>query len=241
MEKIEFTTVYSSGLTIDNLYGLIDKTIEIAEPVQAKMTPLTQKAFDVMNTDKLEFELRIKKNMASVFTPELDDLHKQRKNQFSEIKRYTTNAAKSSINTMKTPGKRFHDFMKPYWNTQNKPLNTITSLFEEMLARFNASTSLLADAKTIGIEMQMKVLEVINTKYDILYKERNAEIGGKTGNAASDIKEQVVKSYEQFCTLIEQSVNLMPSDEIKKLFQKMDMLRKKYAALKSSSTPPAEE
>ena len=231
MEKKEFTTVYSSGLTIDELYGLTDKTIEIAEPVLAKMTPLTQKAFDEMKTDFLEFEVRMKKNMASTLTPELDDLNKQRKDQFSEIKRYITNASKSSINLMKIPGKRLFEFMKPYWDTNKKSLNTTTSLFEEMLERFNASTSLQADGKTIGIEMQIKILEVVNTNYSNLYKTRNIEVGAKIGNPASDVKEQVVKSYEQFCTLVEQSMNLMPTPEIKKLFQQMDMLRRKYAVI----------
>ena len=235
MGQKEFSTVYIYKQTIDNIYGLVDKTVEIVEPIRGEMTPLGQKAFDEMKEDKNELEKRIKKNMASVLTPKLNELNKERLNHFSEVKRYTTNASKSSITAMKTPGKRFYDFMKPHWDTQNKPLNTITSLFEEILERFKADTSLVADAKTIGIEMQMKVLEATNINYDNLYKERNAEIGAKTGNPASEMREQVIKSYEQFCTLIEQSVNLLPTPIFEKLFQEMDMLRKKYAILKSPS------
>ena len=122
MNKNFFTTVYMHNLSIDNIYGLINKPIEIAEPVQAKMTPLTQKAFDTMNADKL------------------------------------------------------FEFMKPYWNIDKKSLNTITGLFKEILERFKASSSLLADAKTIGIEEQMNTLETLNINYTNLYKTRNIEV-----------------------------------------------------------------
>ena len=231
MEQKKFTTVHLSAMTIDNIYGLIDKTIEIAEPVKSAMTPLAEKAFDIVKIDNIEFESRMKKNMASPLTQELNEIDKERKNQFSEIKRYITNASKSSITTMKLGGTRLNEFMKPYWDTNKKSLNTMTSLLEEMFVRFKSSTSLQADAKTIGIEIQMKLLEGINIKYDTAYKKRNTETGAKIGNTASEMKEQVIKSYEQFCVIIEQSVNLMPSPEIQKLFQEMEMLRKKYALL----------
>jgi hypothetical protein len=40
-----------------------------------------------------------------------------------------------------------------------------------------------------------------------------------------------VKSYENFCTIIEQSVNLTPTDVLVTLFDRMDNLRKTYHAL----------
>ena len=241
MGQKEFSTVHIYKQSIDNLYGLVDKTVEIAEPVRSGMTPLGQRAFTEMKENKIELEKRIKKNMASTLTPELNELNKVRLDHFSEIKRYVTNALKSSIPKTKSAGTNLYELMKPYWDTQNKPLNTITSLFEEMLERLKVDTSLVADVKTIGIETQMGVLEATNANYDDVYKRRNTELGAKTGNPASEIREQVIKSYEQFCSLIEQSVNLLPTPIFEKLFQEMDMLRKKYAALKSSSSKEDEE
>jgi len=49
-----------------------------------------------------------------------------------------------------------------------------------------------------------------------------------------------VTSYNQFCTALEQAVNLTPNPEIITLFNKMDDLRKKYHLLEGGGkdTPP---
>jgi hypothetical protein len=69
-----------------------------------------------------------------------------------------------------------------------------------------------------------------NNSFDTLYDERNAELAAKE-ESAGKLKAEVVKNYNNFCTLVEQSVNITPSEELTTLFDRMDNLRKTYRAL----------
>lgn len=241
MEQKTFSTLHTSNLKIDDLYGLTKTSIEISTALKSSMTPLTKAAFGNLENIFAEFERRMKKTLGSELTPELTAMNKSRNALFAEIKRFTSNAYKSSSATLKPAGKSFKEFLTPYWNTNTEPFNTITSIYEEILDRYHADEALQASATTIGISAQIAELESTNIDYDRVYKERNAEVSAKTGDSASEIKEDVIKSYEQYCITIEQSVNLMPTAEIEKLFAEMDGLRRKYATLKPKSKKEEEE
>ena len=232
MEKKVFTTVNTYALTLDNLYGLADKSVDYCELMRVNMEPLTQDAFDILVEDRNVIEKRMKKNMASILTPEIRQMDKRRKVLFSEIKQYIKVATRSSVPAMQAAGMKLYDVVKPYWKINVKPVNTITSALEELFTRYKTTPLLKNDAKTISIEAQMSTCELANKGFDAMYKERIKEESLKVGNAASEMKDKLAKSYDQFCTLIEFSVNLRPTPEIESLFLEMDRLRKKYSALK---------
>jgi len=232
MEERLFSILYVNHLKIDDLYGLTRTTVELSEPIQSSMNPLTKTAFDNLKKINIDLENRMKKMKGSIQTLDLDRLNIERNNIFREIKRFVSNASKSSSPTLKTPGIRFKEFLFPYWNTEEEPLNTITELYEELIARYWNSEALRDYATTIGIPSLMGDLEGKNKSYHALYLERNTEVSTKAGCSASKIRRDVVKTYELYCATMEQSVNLIPSPEIEKLFIEMDGLRKKYAVLK---------
>ena len=240
MGEKKFSTMLVHNLSIDNLYGLVKTTLEITDLHRSVIPPLAVAFFDKPGAGCNELDKRMKKMLKSFLTPELDELHKHRKILFSEVKRFVTNAYESSSPSLKTAGEHFQELLLPYWNTNEQPLNTVTSLFKEMFDRYRATAALKTDATTIGCAALMTNLETVNSQYDAKYKARNAEVSAETGNSASEIKEDIAKSYENFCMTIEQTVGLFPSSETEQLFNEIDGLRKKYSALNRSKNEEKE-
>jgi exonuclease VII large subunit len=97
--------------------------------------------------------------------------------------------------------------------------------------------SLPAAAAEIGVASLMMNLRTVNNRLDDLYRERMAAEAAQTAASASSLKQPVVKSYEHFCDLVQQAANLLPGDVITALFNEMDVMRKKYAALPHKTDP----
>jgi len=53
------------------------------------------------------------------------------------------------------------------------------------------------------------------------------------------LKPATVDSYNTFCAVIEQAVNLTPNDQLIALFYKLDDFRKKYHALGGRKDTPS--
>ncbi len=232
MDRKTFSPLHVNNLGIDNLYGIIKTTIEISEPAETALSDLSKAALTELTDVNAELEKRMKKTLSSALTPELLEVNGERNKFFAEIKRFVSTADKSSMEALKKPGSILRTFLKPYWDTEAEPLNTITSIYEEILDRYHADENLEKAAETLGITTLITELESINADYDRLYKERNTVVSGKTGNSASDMKDDAVQAYEQYCTVIEQNVNLVPNAQLEQLFADMDGLRRKYALIK---------
>ncbi len=232
MQQHLFSPLHVNNLGIDNLYAIVKTTIEVSAPVKTSMSDLAKAALAVLETVNADMEKRMKKTLGSALTPELQAMNTQRNKLFAEIKRFTTNANKSSSATLKAAGSAYKIFLTPYWNTETEPLNTISGIYEEVLDRYHADQTLQTAATTLDITTLLTDLESVNTNYDKMYKDRNAEVSNKTGNSASELKDEAVHAYEQYCTAIEQSVSLMPNEKLLALFAEMDGLRRKYAVIK---------
>ncbi|MDR3246082.1 MAG: DUF6261 family protein, partial [Prevotellaceae bacterium] len=163
-------------------------------------------------------------------TPELKQLDTHRDGDIDDIKRNVKTASKSSDTAKSDAGKTLLHFLTPYWETGKQALNTETSLIGEIITRYNNDQNLINSANTIGIAALLTELNDVNTRFETLYYERNAELAAKD-DPAGKFKSDAVKSYENFCTLVEQSVNLTPTDALNTLFDRMDNLRKTYHAL----------
>jgi flagellar biosynthesis chaperone FliJ len=166
-----------------------------------------------------------------VLTEQVATLDLDCDDRFAEVKRNVSTHLQGRNPEKKTAAGELKIFFKPYWDTDSKPLNTQTSLTKEMFAKFNASETLTIHAATIGITDMMAGLETANTALAALYQTRNKQGAALEGPSASSLKSATAKSYEQFCTAVEQAVNYTPSDALTTLFNQMDELRKTYARL----------
>jgi hypothetical protein len=139
-------------------------------------------------------------------------------------------SSKSSDPVKNNAGKTLLHFLTPYWDTEKQALNTETALIQELNGRYSNDQTLLNSASIIGITVLWNEMNETNNSFDTLYDERNAELSAKE-ESAGKLKAEVVKNYNNFCTLVEQSVNITPSEELTTLFDRMDNLRKTYRAL----------
>jgi len=230
MDEKQFSTLYVGRLKINDLYSLNNSTIEYAKPVVAGFGVVAAAAFTNLETNNAAMGAQMNKSGQNDESKQLANLDADRDDRFAEIKRNITTDLKGRDEAKKTAAQNLKSFFKPYWNVDTKPMNTETGVFKEMLAKYNANEALKADAATIGIADMLTGLETANNEFDTLYKARDSE-DAQDGPSATSLKAAAVKSYEQFCTAIEQAVNFAPSDVLTTLFGQMDELRRTYAAL----------
>lgn len=230
MTTQKFSTLHVNNLRLNDLYSINNSTIEYAKPVVAGFGVVAAAAFTNLETDNTAMGAQMNKSAQNDVSKQLADLDADRDDRFAEIKRNISTDLKGRDEAKKTAAQNLKSFFKPYWNVDTKPMNTETGVFKEMLAKYNANEALKADAATIGIADMLTGLETANNEFDTLYKERDSE-DAQDGPSATSLKAPAVKSYEQFCTAIEQAVNFAPSDVLLTLFGQMEELRKTYAAL----------
>jgi flagellar biosynthesis chaperone FliJ len=231
MQTKEFRPVHLNHLTIDNLFSLTKSTIECASPVRESIGRLPKVILGQLETDNNAMGVQIKKSLKSGLTAHVTELDLDCDDRFAEIKRNVSTNLLGRNPEKKVAAEALKIFLTPYWDTDTKPLNTQISLTKEMFTKFNASETLKTHAATIGITDMMAGFETANTGLSALYQKRNEEVSAVEGPSASSLKSATAKSYEHFCTAVEQAVNYTPSDILSTLFNQMDELRKTYARL----------
>lgn len=230
METKSFSILHVGNLRIADLYSLSKSTIEYATPVKESIGDLPAATLARLETNNKALGEQMNKALKSPLTGPLVESDANRDDLFSEIKRHISVHMKGSDEIKKAAAEALEAFLAPYWDTNQKAMNTETGVFSEMLAKYKADETLLANAATIGITDMMTGLETANTAFNTLYQTRNTE-ESQAGPSASSLKSDVVDSYQQFCRAIEQSVTFTASDTLTILFNQMDELRKKYAVL----------
>jgi flagellar biosynthesis chaperone FliJ len=231
MQTKEFRTVHLNHLTIDNLFSLSKSTIEYASPLRESIGELPKATLARLENDNNAMGVQMKKALKSVLTAQVATLDLDCDDRFAEVKRNVSTHLQGRDPEKKAAAEELKIFFNPYWDTDSKPLNTQTSLLTEMFGKFKASEKLKTFGATIGITDMMAGLETANTALAALYQTRNEQDAAVEGPSASSLKSATAKSYEQFCTAIEQAVNYTPSDVLSILFNQMDELRKTYARL----------
>lgn len=230
MKKMSFSVLRSSGLSVNNTFSLIKSSIDISIPVQSYLGETVNVALTKLITDNGSFGEQINKNQKSGLTDDLKPLDKDRDDVEYEINRDVTYHFKGSDPAKKAAAQTLKLFLTPYWNATKLPLNTQTGVVSEMLSKYKASPELIGAAQLLGIEAKFASLEMKNNAFDIVYKNRNDEAPDHQ-TSGSSLKPAVVESYNTFCAVLEQAVNLTPNDQIIALFYKLDDYRKKYHAL----------
>lgn len=231
MEIKEFTTVYLKNLKIDDLFSLIKSTIELADPVKEDIGEMPKVTLGHLVSDKHAMELQMNKALKNVLTPQLSEMNADREDRFSEVKRNVTTALKGRDAEKKAAAGNLKIFLDPYWEANKKALNTQTGIYHEMFGKYNLNVEMKAYAATIGISQMMTELEMSNTQFNTLYQTRLTQEAAVEGPSATSLRAAATKSYEQFCTALEQAVNFTPSDTLTTLFNQLDKLRKTYARL----------
>jgi hypothetical protein len=237
-ERKEFSSLPIGHLSLDNLLGYNSALIGIGAASRNSLGVLPEAALSLLEEATAELDNRLNHPLGSMITPELTQLDVQRDKIINEIKRDVKTASKSSDETKSAAGAILMNFLIPYWDTDKKVLNTESSLISELIGRYGNDPALTAGAITIGIDTLFTKLNIVNTDFDKLYLQRNAETKDA---AASKIKYAVVRRSEDFVILIEQAVNLTPSDEFNALFDQIGNLRKKYNALFPQNPPKIED
>lgn len=231
MESKSFYALYPIRLTVDDLFSLSKSTIEYANPLKESIGSLPKAILARLETDNNAMGVQIKKALKSGLTAQVSELDLDCGDRFAEVKRNVSTTLLGRDPEKKAAAEALKIFMNPYWDTDSKPLNTQTSLTTEMFVKFNASEKLKTHAATIGITDMMAGLETANAALSALYQTRNEQVAAVEGPSASSLKSATAKSYEHFCTAVEQAVNYTPSDVLSTLFNQLDELRKTYARL----------
>jgi len=230
METKKFGPLYVGQLKLNHLLALIKATIEIALPQKGALSGLLEATFAQLERFHAEVDKRLNRPLGSAISPELKRIDAERDVLFEEIKRNVKTASKSVDPLTNSAGQTLLRFLTPYWSTATQALNTESSIIAEVVSRYNSEPSLISSANTIGIAPFLTKLEEANTRFGVLYHKRNAEVAAKDGSAMT-FKADAIKSYKNFSKLVEQSVNLTPSDALTTLFDQMNTLRKTYHAL----------
>jgi len=240
METKEFTTVYLKNLKIDDLFSLNKSTIEYADPVKENIGEMPKLTLGHLVSDNHAMELQMNKALKNVLTPQLVEMNADREDRFGEVKRNVTTAFKGRDFGKKEAAENLKIFLEPYWDTNRKALNTQTGVYQEMFGKYNENLPLKAHAITIGISQMMTELEMSNTQFNTLYQTRLTQEAAIEGPSATSLRAAATKSYEQFCTAVEQAVSFMSSETLVSLFNQLDELRKTYARLASVEEPKPE-
>lgn len=247
METKQFMTVHLNNLKIDDLFSLNKSTIEYADPVKEDIGEMPKAILARLVSDNHAMELQMNKALKNVLTPQLVEMNADREDRFAEIKRNVTTALKGRDFAKKNAAENLKVFLDPYWDTNRKAMNTQTGVFHEMFGKYNLNVDMKACAATIDITKMMTELETSNTQFNTLYTTRLMQDAAIEGPSATSLRAAATKSYEQFCTAVEQAVNYMPTDALNTLFNQLDELRKTYARLihtkeeePEPATPPAE-
>src|SRR5690606_26157219 len=105
-------------------------------------------------------------------TPLVNEKNADREDRFAEIKRNVTTALKGRNAEKKSAAEQLKNFMEPFWDTNQKALNTQTGLYNDMLGKIGENEMLAISASTIGISEMLEGLAESNNAFDEVYQIR---------------------------------------------------------------------
>ncbi|PTN09841.1 DUF6261 family protein [Mangrovibacterium marinum] len=241
METFKFNTLHVTNLSLNNLFSLSATTLSYATSAITEIGGIPQATYSVLETANTAMGARMNRSQKEGLTPQITAADQDRDACGRELKREIRTASESRSAAKSEPGKKLLLFLEPIWDFEEQALNTETEILDKTLTDYEADADLQAAATTLGIAELFTELRGLNTTFETLYNQRNSAEATSTGPSASELKPDTVAAYEAFCTSIEQAATYTPSTELTKLFNKMDALRKKYAALPKPEKKEEEE
>ncbi|MDR3194282.1 MAG: DUF6261 family protein [Tannerella sp.] len=231
METKKFFPVYVSNLKLDNLAGLCTETVDVAGPMVSSIeNQLLQVRFNSLQTNTGLLKSLMNRSRKNVLTSHIHVLDKRVGALYSDVKRTSTAAEKSSNATTAAAGSALVHALKPFWKVTAEPMASQLAQLGELFLRVNGNQTLQAALGTLGLGGVWEELSGVNAELNALYDERVAEEAAEAPlPAATKMKETVVRDYEGFCTVTEQLLVALPSPLLEQLFYSIDVLRHTYA------------
>jgi len=226
-----FSTLHVSHLRLDALAGICSETITVAARFIAALSASAQRAFTLLQTNSTALYEATRRPAKHAKTVSIEAADKHRDDQHAEIKR-TVKAGQKSTDPEKVAAAKILDlFLRPFWNIDKLKIPDQTRGVFNMDERYSVADddALRSAAATLGIANLFTAMFEKNKEIEALYNERLSE-QVEQSPAASKLKDDVVKSYEIFCTAVQQDINLNPTEELTALFSNMERLRTLYAA-----------
>jgi len=244
MKKNEFFTVHLSHLSHEDAASLFVQTGEHAIPVRSYIGEIANAALTNLQTNSAAFSAQANRQKKNKYTEEVKANREVSTNLFGEVKRTITFESKSRDIDRQKAAQNFDFFFAPYSDITRAPIGTQMEQTQEMIVKYKADPILISAAQIIGIDNLMTELETDNNGLIDVYKIRTTDSGNRE-TSSTDLRPAATESYIQFCTIIEQALNLTPNDHLLSLFNTMNELRKKHNALiqkpkdKGTSSPTA--
>ena len=232
MNQYEFSNLNVGHLSNDEAANLYQWTGNVAEGLKAGIGVMPNAglvAFTAKTQPLIDQNNRLRENP---ITGLLKDGRKVNEDLWSEIKRNVTFELKSRSEARKADATDLNIFYKPYWDLSSLPLGKHIQDTDEMSVKYQADATLVAKGSTVGVNTAMGELISNNANMRSLYLTRNEQEGGR-GVSGTDLRPEANEGYIQFCNVVEQSLNLMPSESLLTLFNSMNELRAKAHALLS--------
>ena len=227
----EFSSLYVSRLSNENMYGLCTSTISMAQNSQEGIGTLLQAILEQLVSAHKKLTGVIKKNKGSQLTTEVADADNARDMEHNSIKRTLVFYSQDDDEGIKNAAQTLKQFFQPYWDCNDKPMDTQTALTKEMIEKYKANADLTGKAAQVNVAARFEKLEQLNNRFDELYKNRNTEKANSNSPSASSLRPEVDTLYTKFCQAVELEVNFTPSDIVTQVFGELDNLRKKYSVL----------
>jgi len=244
MEKKELETVHLNHLSNEDAASLFVQTCEHATPVAGILGEIGSRALTNLQTSSASFSIQVRRPQKSKYTEQVVAERKVSSGILAEIKRTVTFELKSRDERRKQAAKDFDFFFEPYSDIARAAIGSQIDQTQKMIAKYHGSQDLINAALTIGVDMLMTELETDTMSLSTIYKTRTVDTGNHE-TSGTDLRPDATESYIQFCTIVEQAVNLMPNDALLSLFNTLNELRRKHNALiskpkdKGTSTPTA--
>ncbi|MDR0728984.1 MAG: DUF6261 family protein [Prevotellaceae bacterium] len=224
----KFITLKAQNLRLNDLGGLVSETINLSTPQIAIIGVVAAAKLQSLTTLNTTFHALMNKQFASLLTPPIQECDRKCGSLFIEIKRTSKAGRKSSLPAVAAAGNRMINFLEPFWTLNKEPLLSQTDQINLLKERYSATTSLEADATTLGIKTQIESLFTVNEELAGLYSERASQLAPLEGPSASSIKNKVVKAYNDYCMAIEAILSVLSTESLQQLFDEMNGIRRKY-------------
>ena len=203
----------------------------MAQKSQEEIGPLLQAILNQLVNAHGNLTGVIKKAYGSLLTTEIAETDNARDMEHNSIKRTLVFFSQDDDDATKNAALTLKQFFQPYWDCNDKPMDTQTALTKEMIDKYKANADLTALAALVNVAARFEKLEQLNIRFDELYKSRNTEKAANNSPSASSLRPQVDALYIKFCQAIELGVNFTPNENVTQLFSELDNLRKKYSTL----------
>ena len=235
MEKKSFGTLSLTRLSNDDFSNLIEFSIDVATPSQSALGDVGKAALTNLETKARPFIIQTNKLRANRLSETINGLGKQQLELVAEMKRIIVFEKKSRDSGCKISATDAEPFFKPYWDIPTLVFSSQITHTTELVTKYDAAPDIQAKCAVIGVNVVMAELRNCNATLRALYLQRNEEVGGSI--SGTDLRPAAYDAYVRFCTVVEQTLNLMPNDMLLTVFNNMDELRAKAHALIAKDKP----